>query len=230
MNVHLTRVSRNKKTGPIPVSTTSKDSCPSNCALKRNGCYADRGPIAIHWEKVTNGERGYAWEQFCAEIKALPKGQLWRHNQAGDLPSLGNKNYLIDPYKLNELVLANNFKKGFTYTHYNVLDYPWNRADVLQANLYGFTINLSADNPEHADALADLNIGPVVTLLPQDVVEAPKFTPKGRSIVICPAIDSDTITCSTCQVCANPSRKAIIGFPASTNKANEVCCSTRYGV
>lgn len=31
LRVHLSHVSGNKKTGPIPVSTTSADSCPADC-------------------------------------------------------------------------------------------------------------------------------------------------------------------------------------------------------
>ena len=40
---HLTKVSSNRKTGPIPVSTTTSDSCPPTCSLKGAGCYAEQG-------------------------------------------------------------------------------------------------------------------------------------------------------------------------------------------
>lgn len=83
---HLTRVSANKKTGPIPVSTTSKSTCPASCPLKGNGCYAESGPLALHWNAVSKGGRGHDLDHFCHEIKRLPKGQLWRYGQAGDLP------------------------------------------------------------------------------------------------------------------------------------------------
>lgn len=40
----------------------------------------------MHWSQVTSGARGTDWPTFCASIAALPDGQLWRHNQAGDCP------------------------------------------------------------------------------------------------------------------------------------------------
>ena len=40
-----------------------------------------------------------------------------------------------------------------------------NRRLIAAAVEAGFTVNLSADNPAHADRLADLGIAPVVTVL-----------------------------------------------------------------
>ena len=89
MHVHLTQVSSNTKTGPIPVSTTERRSCPPRCPHMDAGCYADGGPLRIHWDKVP--ERGTSWEEFCERIAQLPAGALWRHNQAGDLPGDGTR-------------------------------------------------------------------------------------------------------------------------------------------
>jgi len=82
---HLTLVSNNAKTGKIPVSTSSADTCPKTCGQFET-CYAKTGPLALHWNKITAGTRGTNLREFTAAIKALPAGQLWRHNQAGDLP------------------------------------------------------------------------------------------------------------------------------------------------
>jgi hypothetical protein len=103
----------------------------------------------------------------------------------------------------------------------------------------GFTINLSANNPAEADALADLEIGPVVTILAHDyarravrhraksrpdewaetiaqwrdrIAPLPVRTPAGRRIAICPATYT-AATCKSCGACAEP-RQAVIGFPA----------------
>jgi hypothetical protein len=86
--VHLTLKSRNKKVGSIPVSTSSAATCPDACPLKSKGCYAASGPMSLHWHKVTDGKAGASWDTFTAQIAALPEGQAWRHNQAGDLPVL----------------------------------------------------------------------------------------------------------------------------------------------
>lgn len=211
MRVHLTIRTGNRKVGKIPVSTTAKDSCPDTCAWYNKGCYAKTGPLGIHWALLSRGLRGYSWAEFCNRIAALPIGQLWRHNQAGDLPG---KNKRIAISLLRKLVLANLGKRGFTYTHKPVLGskYRANKKAIKQANKKGFTINLSADNMAQADKLYDLNIGPVTCVVPFDAPQK-QLTPKGRTVVVCPAQYAD-ITCADCQLCAKVDRKAIIGFLA----------------
>jgi hypothetical protein len=145
------------------------------------------------------------WPEFCDTIAALPAGQLWRHNQAGDLPGIGEE---VDPVALGQLVAANAGRRGFTYTHKHSSEaLYW----VKQANIWGFTVNLSANNLQHADQLADTGC-PVVVVLP---VDAPQqtTTPAGRKVITCPATYRDDISCATCQLCQRQ-RETIIGFPA----------------
>ena len=71
MQVHLTLKSANVKTGPIPVSTTERDSCPADCKMKAE-CYAASGPLALHWAAVSDKKRGASWPEFCDTIEALP--------------------------------------------------------------------------------------------------------------------------------------------------------------
>ena len=208
INVHLTARSSNVKTGPIPVSTSGAQTCPNSCPFKKNGCYADGGPLAMHWRKVTEGERGTEWATFCDTIKALPAGQVWRHNQAGDLPGDGDN---IDAAALWQLVQANGDSRGFTYTHYDMTDAD-NAAAVELANLYGFTVNLSGNDLQHADELAALDIAPVVVVLDASVTENTE-TPAGRKVVVCPATQRDDVTCASCKMCQRQ-RDVIIGFPA----------------
>jgi hypothetical protein len=216
MNIALTLKSANVKTGPIPVSITSSDSCPPSCPFAGGGCYAKGGPLAIHWRKVTQGDRGMAWSDFVDQIKALPNGQLWRHNAAGDLVGNGES---IDPVALGQLVAANQHKRGFTYTHKtnDKANHQWIKA----SNDWGFTVNASANNLTHADELADLAIGPVVTVLP---IDAPtkQLTPKGRVVVTCPATYREDVSCATCQLCAVSDRSTIVGFPAHGNAKAKV--------
>lgn len=226
MFTHLTNPSRNKKTGPIPVSTTAADSCPSVCPfnhVNNGGCYADAGPLALHWRKVTEGKAGESYKRFLDKIAALPKGQLWRHNQAGDLQGKDNR---ISAKALRDLVQANKGKRGFTYTHKPMT--TANAAIVREANDNGFTINLSGNNLAHADRLASLNAGPVVTVLPVDAKEN-TTTPQGRKVVVCPATVRDNVSCATCKLCAISDRDFIIGFPAhgaAKRKAESIALST----
>ena len=233
MRTHLVLKSRNVKTGPIPVSVTSADTCPPACPLNKNpehagaaGCYAKHGPLGMHWGKVSTGARGGTWAAFCAAIAALPAGQLWRHNAAGDLPGKGN---VINGGQLSRLVAANTGRAGFTYTHKPVLPGDgtsariagMNAQAIANANRAGFTINLSANNPAHADKLADLGIGPVVVLLPplDDATIhtgrcKPGKSPAGRKIVTCPATYRDDVNCGSCGLCSFKTRECIVGFPA----------------
>lgn len=206
---HITLKSSNAKVGKIPVSTSSENTCPSSCPLKGKGCYAGAGPLALHWKKMSNGlNNAVDYHTFIEVIKSLPAGQIWRHNQAGDLMGEDLK---IDSLGLIELVNANKGKKGYTYTHKTQL--TENHDLIKKANKEGFTINLSADNLNHADKLKSLNIGPVVVVLPINQKEN-LVTPAGNKVVVCPATQKDNVSCSSCQLCQKANRSVIVGFPA----------------
>ena len=207
---HLTRISANKKTGPIPVSTSSAETCPDSCPFKAKGCYALSGPLALHWRKVTQRTSGLIWEDFCNQIAALPRNQLWRHNQAGDLCGI---NEYIDAGALSKLTKANRGRKGYTYTHKYGTES--NREAIRSANENGFTVNLSANSLAQADTLAAYDCGPVVVALPSDQTKN-TFTPQGRKVVICPATLREDVTCASCGLCQKQ-RGAIVGFPAHGN-------------
>ena len=201
--------------GKIPVSTTSASTCPAICPFNHaneGGCYANAGPLAMHWAKVTDGNRGDTWSVFTGKIANLKEGQLWRHNQAGDLPGDGDT---LDTKACMELAEANTGKRGWTYTHYDVCENGLNRAVVKQMNGMGFVVNLSGNNLAHADDLYDLSIAPVTTVLPSDQMTN-TVTPKGRKVVVCPAVVKDDVSCEDCQLCARL-RDAIVGFPAHGN-------------
>jgi hypothetical protein len=165
---------------------------------------------------------------------------VWRYAQAGDLPGADDA---IDAELLGRLVIANRGKKVIAFTHKPVLPSTAtaarNRCIIAVANTVGFTINLSANNPAEADALVDLEIGPVVTILAHDyarravrhrakgrpddwaetiaqwrdrIAHLPVRTPAGRRVAICPATYT-AATCKSCGACAEP-REAVIGFPA----------------
>ena len=204
MKVHLTISSRNQKVGPMPVSTTEASSCPKSCPLKENGCYAEYGPGKWHWDKV--GVKGVEWKGFVQMVRRLPKNHLWRHNQAGDLPS--NDGVTIDKNSLDMLVRANKGRRGFTYTHYTD---PTNLPVVKEANDSGFTINLSANNYAEVDALVGSG-SPVVTLM-QEGADKIEVTPGGNKVVPCPHSTGKALNCLSCGICQEANRDYVIGFP-----------------
>lgn len=205
--------SRNAKVGPIPVSYSSARTCPDACPLKDNGCYAELSKVRMHW---ADAERFDSWPEFLEQVRALPEGQLWRHNVAGDLPGVGDK---LDIGRFEDLLAANYGKRGWTYTH-KPLRRTVEARYVCWANASGFTVNLSADTLREADELADRRLGPVCVTLPSDAPQVSK-TPAGRTVVACPA-ESRDISCAECQLCQNATRKAIVGFRAHGAMAKRV--------
>lgn len=209
MRYSFVRESGNRKTGPIPVTYSQRETCPPSCGLYR-ACYAEDFYTRMAWDKVPT--RGVPLADFTAAIAALPEGQLWRHNVAGDLPGSGED---VDAAALGEIVRANIGRRGFTYTHkHSPQALQW----VRHANAWGFTVNLSADDAAQADALAATGAGPVVCLVPLDCPEK-TVTPAGRPIVVCPAQSREDVTCESCGLCARRDRRVIVGFRAHGTRA-----------
>lgn len=223
----ITPKSGNKKVGPIMVTTSPRTSCPDACPFRRDntgGCYAEAFPLALFWTALDNGAPGatvavsakqnvrvHTLADLCDAITSQPIGALWRHNQAGDL--IPDASGDICRETLAIIADANTGRRGFTYTHHDIVTNARNREAIRAANKSGFTINLSANNLAHADKLAALNVGPVVTTLPHDA-STNTTTPAGRKVVICPATQREGISCATCQLCQRASRDCIVGFPA----------------
>lgn len=211
MKIHFVRESSNRKTGRIPVTYSLRETCPESCPHYRTDCYAEDYYTRMSWDKVA--ERGRPLAETCASIAALPAGQIWRFNVAGDLPGKGEN---VDPYALGQLVHANIGKRGFTYTHKKSPDaITWAR----HATQWGFTINLSADDAGEADTLAQHGL-PLTCIVPMDTPER-TTTPEGRPIVICPAQTHDDKTCETCGLCQRADRAVIVGFRAHGTRAKQ---------
>ena len=209
---HFVRTSSNTKTGKIPVVYSERKTCPPSCAHYRTDCYAEDYFVRMTWDKVA--ARGGSLSALTDNIRALPEGQLWRMNVAGDLPGDGET---VDPAALGEIVAANIGRRGFTYTHKFEGDaITWAR----HATEWGFTVNLSADDAGMADELSAHGL-PVVCIVPTDTPERTR-TPKGRDIVICPAQSRDGVTCETCGLCQKANRAVIVGFRAHGSRSKSV--------
>ena len=217
MNVAFTKKSSNAKIGAIPCTTSSRNTCPSACPLAGDGgCYAEAGYYTrMHWDKVTDGERGTEYESFLDSIAKLKDGQLWRHNVAGDLQPIADN--VIDSDALEALTSANNGKRGFTYTHYP--DSAENVAAVRKANENGFTVNLSANSTDDAIRLRKAHGLPVASLVPIDHGNETRVI-DGVRFVTCPATYKDGVTCHSCKLCSVSNRDAVIAFPAHGTRAN----------
>lgn len=224
----ITKSSGNRITGPIMITTSPRSTCPTACPYRSMAdgpeaglCYAEHGHLGHYigtgldrtspGHKISGRIPVHSLAALLDTIRALPSGTVWRHNQAGDLPSLDNRT--IDRARLRQLTDANQGRRGFTYTHFDVIEDEQNQTAVREANGAGFTINLSVDTLDEADALADTGCGPVVVVIGAEE-RRNTITPARRKVVVCPARTHTGVTCATCHLCAVPTRKAIIAFPA----------------
>lgn len=220
MRVHLTKKSSNRKTGPMAVSTTTSDSCPPECPLatEKKGCYAQRGHTGMFWRSVDNGKFGKDWEGFIKQLKKLPKGKMFRHNQAGDLPGRNGK---LDSRRVLKLRDAVEHLKAATYTHYDP-SVGQNKALLKDLN-QTMTVNLSGNSLEHADELHEKTNGelPLTGIIENNqklgtrsVKDLPRRTPGGLPMVVCPnqTKEGKGMTCRECRLCWRKDRKFVVGF------------------
>lgn len=205
MRFLFVRSSTNAKTGPMPAVMASKDTCPSTCGMLGRGCYAEHGPSAIHWNRVSTGDGGktaVSFEQLLHLIRALPRKIRWRYGTAGDLP----------PADVDVLALAdaNQGRDAIVYTHSRRFDL------FREAGRRGLHINVSTDSAADADRVLDAAPDmSVVTVLPHDTTRGKLRTPAGREIAVCPATFAPRVSCATCNLCSRPRpRGVIVGFPA----------------
>jgi len=218
MNTALTLRSSNDKTGEIPVSTTSRDSCPATCPLAgAGGCYADAGYYTrLHWDAVTAGIRGLAELDFIAAVRKLKPGSRFRHNVAGDL---WHDRGVIRGDLLRMLADAASHLKGWTYTHH--LRTGANLAAIRSAIRRGFTVNLSTEVRSEAARFAKRGL-PVVCIVPEG--SPAKFEHDGVTFRQCPAtFEGSPTQCASCgggtPHCARGDRKFVITFPVHGGRA-----------
>lgn len=229
----ITKRSGNKKTGPILVTTSPRKTCPTICPFRKdsgNGaCYAEHGMLGgFIWTKLDRIRPGGSFQNgnikihgkatLLKSIRELPEGTVWRHNQAGDLPTTDKET--IDETALKPLIKANRGRCGFTYTHFDVIKNKTNRRIVSEANRAGFTVNLSADTLDHADKLYDLKCAPVTVVVPATQLTN-TVTPKGRTVIICPAVTTKGMNCKRCELCTKQ-RSTIVAFPALGAKKGQI--------
>ena len=210
LRFHLTRVSGNRKTGPIPVTTSSMATCPSTCPFRANGCYASSGgPLALHWRKVTSGERGVSFREHCEDLARLPVKQFTRLNQAGDIPHNRGR---ISRRFMRGIVAATKKIRAYTYTHHD-LTLGENLSLIRYANRNGLTINISTESEAAADKAIRANLPAVMTVSSEEERGCWR-TPDGNLVLICPAQTRDDKTCDTCELCQSRGKRVIIGFRA----------------
>ncbi|MHC5034812.1 MAG: DUF7227 family protein [Planctomycetota bacterium] len=223
---HTTPISKNKKTGPLAVTTSPATTCPVTCPHRGGGCYAGgaddpvksgQGPLALHWAKVSKGERGTTFTRHLQELAKLPPSRMLRLFQAGDLPGDG---VTINP--LDAMALCNAAARGgrvaFGYSHYKGAA---NLDTLAKLNRdTGTCINSSADNAGEAVNLFNRGLPTVVSTA--DGPEVLSRTIAGVRFVTCPVDSGKAENCEDCgagrPLCARKDRGFVIRFTPKGRK------------
>jgi hypothetical protein len=212
----LVPVSGNSKTGPIPVVSADRASCPSRCPFYNDGeqiCYGQEFRITKKWDGIA--EKGDTWPDLVGKLRATIRPERpWRFGIVGDLPTDASGN--LDAGKLEDLRSLRG--DGWAYTHHNVLTSEnFKTVRALHAKP-GFIVNQSADTLEQAEACLDAGI-PTVMVGPANF-KKPRMTERGSILTPCPAsLSKGRVTCADCRLCrsgalARTARRIIIVFPA----------------
>lgn len=204
MKYQFTRKSSNAKTGPIPTTMTERDTCP----FRLNGCYAENFPLSLHWNKVS--DTGVSSQDLADKLAELPMGQLWRHNVAGDLPTL---NGTIDTLEMMPILRAvkNRQLKTILYTHHAFTRNNVARLQIMRE--HGVNVNASCESIEQANHALDNGINSVMVT----PIGSPRREKIGSTtLVACPAQYRDNVTCASCGLCAHDrvASRVVVTFEA----------------
>tara|TARA_R100001460_G_scaffold104211_1_gene149782 strand:+ start:1220 stop:1909 length:690 start_codon:yes stop_codon:yes gene_type:complete len=213
---HLSRVSSNKKTGPIAVTTTSKNSCPASCGM-RDFCYAASGPLAMHWAAVSDGRRSKGWREHLDDLATLPFCSPLRLNQAGDLVASA-KGRLSKAFIDGLLsVVKSRRLQAWSYTHHDhtIGD---NGKLLRRANREGLRVNVSTETEASADQAIKAGL-PAVLAVSSEETRTTWRTPDRNLVKVCPAQLQDT-DCNRCMLCHKRGSKVIIAFLAHGSRKN----------
>ena len=227
---------KNKKTGPVAVTYSHDESCPTTCELKDGGCYGDLGHMLKIWRTLegTPHMEPYHWESLMISLQAYIKREgrlqfyientltnliLIRHNILGDLP---HKNNRITRSRINDLFCATQGALTWCYSHHDPT-IKHNRNIIKEYNVPGrFVINLSANNLNQAQQYKDLKIGPVTTLLPHDHEGSTFKMPDGSTGVVC-LFMTKGINCKQCGLCfAESATDVVVGFPGHGSRKKQI--------
>jgi len=220
LSFHLSAKSSNAKTGPMAVSTSSKLTCSPSCPFlpsNGGGCYAQSGPLNLHWLKVTSGERGTNFATFLESLRRLPDGSAFRHNQGGDLVHNAGK---ISETFIRKMTAAVRHLRAYTYTHHSLF-LGSNLSLLKYANRNGFTINVSCESERQVDDTIAAGL-PVVVVVDSEESRTTWHTTGGNVVIVCPAQRIEDKTCADCMLCHKRGRKVAIGFLAHGNAKKKV--------
>lgn len=208
----------NKKTGPMHATYASQASCPSDCPLRNEGCYAQYGPIGIFTRRLNEAAALHhvsALDVAQAEAEAIRdklSGRLdLRLHVVGDCPTSEAASLVAD-------AALRRLKRGrdaFTYTH------AWR--DVEHVAWSGVHVLASAETPLQVHEAQEKGWATALVTGPHPTDKL--YKQDGLKILPCPE-QTRGVSCVDCRLCLNTQKlrdKGItIGFAAHGARAKRV--------
>lgn len=176
-NYSFVAVSSNSKTGPIAVTSTSSESCPTSCPFVKiklidsikftfNGCYADYSYTGLQWRKLD--VTGLDYSQLLANIRHLDKFAKLRLNIMGDLAHK-DQTILVELFEQLVDVIVKRQLQTILYSHHD-LSIESNLIAFQKAFDRGLHVNASCESIEQARSAIDNGINAVI-VLPVDSIQ-----------------------------------------------------------
>jgi hypothetical protein len=206
-NTHIVADSGNAKTGRMPVTYRTADTCPRTCPFLprtmggNGGCYGTG--------RIFGSAAKYATTMSTADalskLARAPKGSRYmRDRVVGDLVDASGGFDM--PYVAAIAEVADSAGlQVFGYTH------AWpimTAGDVAAVKATGYVLNASCETAEDVSRAVSLGMPTVIagdSWADGEVVA-------GRRIVTCPAQTRDDVTCASCGLCAKPDRACTVRF------------------
>ena len=186
--VHWVSVSKDSKTGEVPVSYSPKETCPDSCSLKEGGCYAwGLYYLKSLGNKISNGKiEPRSLTDALNKIKSTAK--IARHRVAGD--TVGDVPGTIEECEIIESAGLINI--GYTHN--------WKSNEAQPLKKY-----FRASCQTASDVLEARKMGWAATLIVPSGTGKKVRLPNGEMAYKCPArhgvVGQKDITCNTCTLC-----------------------------
>lgn len=203
-NTHMVAMSGNTKTGPMPVTYRTADTCPTSCPFlpaNQGGCYGSGRIFGIAAKYASE----LTVEKAASILARSPRGAKYlRDRVVGDVVA-NDGSFDITYVETIAGVARDAGLIPFGYTHH------WGAMtadDVARTVTSGYVMNASCETADDITRAVSLGMPAVVTgdaWADGDVVA-------GRRIVTCPAQTRDDVDCSSCGLCAKPNRAATVRF------------------
>lgn len=220
--VIVTERSGNAKLGDISSTMVAQNTCPDDCALRRAGCYAERGLVNLHTMRINRQAkvRKRAKDALRIELAKLEAKKIrlltglrkLRGHVVGDCPTAASAR-IVGPAMVEHE--QKHGKAAWTYTH------AWRR--IAFSMWKGARVLASCNTVREIPQARQRGYGTAV-IVPEHPTNK-IYTLQGERIIPCPAQferhGKRLVTCEFCTLCSRGNwlrdNKLSIGFQPDKN-------------